>query len=107
MRIVDASSLRPSEQGVHRPDKRTGLEMQVVRQNMSGINVKIRWVPHARMVVDGLTKKSANLEALYDLMDTTRSFRKPTLFGRNVKKEMSVDTIRYNKRNSGSCDVCV
>ena len=63
-------SLRPSEQGVQRPDKRTGLEMQVVRQNMSGINVKIRWVPHARMVVDGLTKKSANLEALYDLMDT-------------------------------------
>ena len=51
-------------------DKRTGLEMQVVRQNMSGINAKIRWVPHPRVVVDCLTKKNANLEALDDLLDT-------------------------------------
>ena len=71
--IVDAKALfdhLSKETTGPSADKRAGLEMQVVRQNMSGINAKIRWVPHPRMVVDGLTKKHANLEALYELLDS-------------------------------------
>ncbi|OLQ01608.1 putative transposon protein [Symbiodinium microadriaticum] len=71
--IVDAKALYDhlsKETTGPSADKRTGLEMQVVRQNMSGINAKIRWIPHPRMVVDGLTKKHANLEALYELLDS-------------------------------------
>ena len=49
-------------------DKRTSLEIQVVRQLMNSIKGKIRWVPHPQMIVDGLTKKNGNLEALYQLL---------------------------------------
>ena len=51
-------------------DKRTCLEIQVVRQNMNAIKGRVRWVPHPHMIVDGLTKKNANMAALYDLLMT-------------------------------------
>ena len=71
--IVDAKALYDhlsKETAGPSADKRTGLEIQVIRQNMSAINSEVRWVPHPRMVVDGLTKKGANMTALYDLLDT-------------------------------------
>eukprot|EP00439_Symbiodinium_sp_Y106_P047484 s259_g6.t1 len=37
---------------------------------MNAINGEIRWVPHPKMIVDGLTKKGSSMEALYDLLDT-------------------------------------
>ena len=51
-------------------DKRTSLEIQVVRQNMNAISGKIRWIPHPHVAMDALTKKGGNMEALYGLLDT-------------------------------------
>ena len=51
-------------------DKRTSLEIQVVRQLMNSIMGKVRWVPHPQMIVDGLTQQNGNLEALYQLLTT-------------------------------------
>ena len=71
--IVDAKALYDhlsKETAGPSADKRTGLEIQVIRQNMSAINSEVRWIPHPRMVVDGLTKKGANMTALYDFLDT-------------------------------------
>ena len=51
-------------------DKRTGLEIQAVRQHMNSIAGEERWVPHPHMVVDGLTKRGSNMQALYQLLDS-------------------------------------
>ena len=51
-------------------DKRTGLEIQVVRQHMNSIAGEVRWIPHPHMVVDGLTKRGSNMQALYQLLDS-------------------------------------
>ncbi|OLP86861.1 Copia protein [Symbiodinium microadriaticum] len=51
-------------------DKRTGLEIQVVRQHMNSIAGEVRWVPDPHVVVDGLTKRGSNMQALYQLLDS-------------------------------------
>ncbi|CAE7762188.1 RE1, partial [Symbiodinium sp. CCMP2456] len=71
--IVDAKALYDhlSRESVGpSQDKRTSLEIQVIRQNMNAINGKIKWVPHPQMAIDGLTKKNANMDSLYQLLDT-------------------------------------
>ncbi|CAL1154344.1 unnamed protein product [Cladocopium goreaui] len=73
--IVDAKSLYDhlSKETVGTTsDKRTALEMQVIRQVLSETHANIKWVPHPRMIVDGLTKRGGNLNPLYDLIDTGR-----------------------------------
>ena len=69
--ILDAKALFDNlsqESAGPSQDKRTCLELQLVRQNMNSINGKIRWVTHPSMPIDGLTKKSGNMHALYDLL---------------------------------------
>ncbi|CAE7227250.1 RE1 [Symbiodinium sp. CCMP2592] len=61
---LSRESIGPSQ------DKRTSLEIQVVRQNMNSIGAKVRWVPHTKMIVDGLTKKGACMDAMYELLNT-------------------------------------
>ena len=71
--IVDAKALYDHlsrESTGPSQDKRTSLEIQVVRQNMNAIKSVVRWVPHPNMIVDGLTKKFGNMTALHDLLNT-------------------------------------
>ncbi|CAE7865007.1 GAT1 [Symbiodinium microadriaticum] len=71
--IVDAKALYDhlSRESVGpSQDKRTGLEIQVIRQSMNSIRGKIKWVPHPQMAIDGLTKKNASMDSLYQLLDT-------------------------------------
>ena len=73
MRIIDAKALYDHlsrETNGPSQDKRTGLEIQVVRQHMNAMAAEVRWVPHPQMSVDGLRKKGANMRALYDLLET-------------------------------------
>ena len=51
-------------------DKRTAIEMQVIRQSMQETGAVIRWVPHPRMFMDCLTKRSGNRSPLIQLLDT-------------------------------------
>ena len=58
--VVDAKSLfdHSSKETVGMTsDKRTDLEMQVIRQSMSETCTTIRWVPHPCMKVDALAKR--------------------------------------------------
>ena len=49
-------------------DKRTAIEMQVIRQAMCETGAAIRWVPHPKMVMDALTKRSGNLVPLKEML---------------------------------------
>ncbi len=51
-------------------DRRTAIEMQVIRQSLEETNATIRWVPHPRMVVDALTKRNGNRIPLEELLAT-------------------------------------
>ena len=51
-------------------DKRTAIEMQVIRQKMLETGSSIRWVPHPRMFMDCLTKRAGNRVPLLQLLDT-------------------------------------
>eukprot|EP00913_Durusdinium_trenchii_P030436 g28511.t1 len=69
--IVDAKSLfdHLSKETVGTTnDKRTALEMQVVRQMLAETRTAIKWVPHPQMVVDCLTKRHGNIQPLLQLL---------------------------------------
>ena len=73
--VVDAKSLydhlSKESLGVT-DDKRTALEIQIIRQRLSETDTQVRWIPHPLMVVDGLTKKAGNLAPLYSMLRTGR-----------------------------------
>ena len=98
--IVDAKALfdhLSRETAGPSADKRTGLEIQVIRQSMSAINSAVRWVPHPHMVVDGLTKKNANMTALYDLLDSGQYQIVDQAIALEEKR-LERDTRGYNRR---------
>ena len=55
-------------------DRRTAIEMQLVRQSMQETGTGIRWVNHEKMLVDCLTKRSGNKDPLYRFLATGRAF---------------------------------
>ncbi|CAK8987801.1 Retrovirus-related Pol polyprotein from transposon RE1 (Retro element 1) (AtRE1) [Includes: Protease RE1 [Durusdinium trenchii] len=69
--IVDAKSLYDhlsrETTGVT-SDKRTALEMQVIRQALAKTRTQIKWAPHPSMVVDALTKRQGNVAPLIQLL---------------------------------------
>eukprot|EP00913_Durusdinium_trenchii_P000489 g447.t1 len=71
--IVDAKSLYDhlSKEGIGATsDKRTALEMQVIRQTLAETGSEVRWIPHPKMVVDCLTKREGNSSPLYELLQS-------------------------------------
>ncbi|CAE8648439.1 unnamed protein product [Polarella glacialis] len=70
--IVDAKSLfdHLARETVGGADKRNAIEIQIIRENLSDIAAGVRWVPHQQMIVDALTKRQGNLDALYQLLDS-------------------------------------
>ena len=51
-------------------DKRTAIEMQIIRQSMAETDTQIRWVPHPLMLVG--SKKGGNLLPLYSLLRSSQ-----------------------------------
>ena len=51
-------------------DKRTAIEMQVIRQSMMESGTEIKWVPHGRMTMDCLTKRQGNRAPLIEFLST-------------------------------------
>ncbi|CAE7573255.1 RE1 [Symbiodinium sp. CCMP2592] len=78
-------------------DKRTGLEIQVVRQHMNAIAGEVRWIPHPQMIVDGLTKKGSNMKALYELLDSGE-FQIVDMAEALEEKRKEREQLGYNKR---------
>ncbi len=68
--VVDAKSFfdHLNSEAIGCSDRRNAIEIQLIRQSVSSINSKISWIEHQRMIIDGLTKRRANLEHLYEFM---------------------------------------
>ena len=71
--IVDAKSLfdyLSKETVGGGQDKRTAIEIQIIRQDLNSIDGSIRWVDHSAMLADGLTKLKGSNAALYKVLGT-------------------------------------
>ena len=68
---VDAKSLYDhlaKETCGHTADRRTALEMQIIRQTEAEVGASIRWIDHNRMIVDCMTKVGGNLEPMMKML---------------------------------------
>eukprot|EP00434_Breviolum_minutum_P024807 symbB.v1.2.021909.t1/scaffold1920.1/size100294/3 len=72
--IVDAKSLYDHlcKETIGGQDKRTAIEIQIIREDLNSLSGKIRWVDHPAMVADSLTKVKGSNESLYRMMQTGR-----------------------------------
>lgn len=49
-------------------DRRTAIEMQVIRQSLEETGTAVKWIPHTKMIVDVMTKRSGNRAPLDELL---------------------------------------
>eukprot|EP00435_Cladocopium_sp_Y103_P050345 s671_g15.t1 len=70
--VVDAKSLYDylSKDTIGGQDKRTAIEIQIIREDLSSLGGQIRWVDHPAMLADGLTKLKGSNEALFRMLDS-------------------------------------
>ena len=70
--IVDAKSLYDylSRDTIGGQDKRTAIEVQIIREDLASLNGAVRWVDHPAMLADGLTKLKGSNEPLFQLLNT-------------------------------------
>ena len=53
-------------------DKRTAIEIQIVRASLDAQRDEVRWIDHSNMYADALTKRDGNVPLLQTLMRTAR-----------------------------------
>ena len=53
-------------------DKRTAIDIQIIRSSMDAQGATVRWVDHSGMYADGMTKRNGNIPLLQTLMRTAR-----------------------------------
>ena len=70
--VVDAKSLYDhlSKDGAGGADKRTAIEIQIIRQDLRTMDGEVKWVDHKSMLADGLTKVGGSNEALHEVLRT-------------------------------------
>lgn len=92
--VVDAKSLFDylSKETVGGQDRRTAIEVQIIREDLQALGGKIRWVDHPSMVADGLTKIRGSNEALYKLLETGQF---------HIQAEMEQMSLREEARRDG------
>ena len=68
--IVDAKSLYDylSKETVGGSDRRTALEIQIIREDLMMLDGQVRWIDHPAMVADSLTKIKGNHGPLHSLL---------------------------------------
>ncbi|CAE7216976.1 GIP [Symbiodinium sp. CCMP2592] len=110
--VVDAKSLYDhlsKETCGHTADRRTAIEMQIIRQTLSELGASIRWIEHNRMLVDSLTKVGGNAEPLIKVLESGRW--RIVAEAQEVEKRKLLKAqgalVRHKKsgikENSGSC----
>ena len=72
-------------------DRRTAIDIQIIRASMDAQGAMVRWVDHSGMYADAMTKKNGNVPLLQMLLRT----------GRICITEESI-TLEKHKRNSSS-----
>ena len=70
--IIDAKSLYDllAHETTGGTDRRTALDVQVLREELKELNGRIRWVDHLHMPADALTKKQGHSEMLVKILKT-------------------------------------
>ena len=74
--ICDAKSLYDhlhSETSGTTADRRTAIEIQIIRSSLDAQDGDVRWVDHKGMYADAMTKRKGNLPLLQILMRTGRA----------------------------------
>ena len=54
-------------------DRRTAIDIQIIRSSMDALDAKVRWVDHSGMCADAMTKRSGNIPLLQILLRTGRT----------------------------------
>ena len=70
--VVDAKSLYDQlcKETIGGQDKRTAIEIQIIREDLASLGGKIRWVDHPAMVADPLTKVKGSCDPMYRVLTT-------------------------------------
>ena len=111
--IVDAKSLFDllSKDTVGGQDRRTAIEIQIIREDLQKLQGQVRWVDHPAMIADALTKVKGNAEPLFQLLhDGTFCIKaedqhmKQREFARNHGQTTAHMRKFGVKENVGSCD---
>ena len=69
--VVDAKSIYDhlsKEMAGYAADRRTALEMQVIKQGLCESGTRVAWVPHSVMIADILTKRGGNMQPLEEMI---------------------------------------
>lgn len=71
--LIDAKSLydhlvKPTVGSTE--DRRTAIEMQLIRQSMQETGTAVKWISHELMIADCLTKRFGNKEPLYKFLQS-------------------------------------
>eukprot|EP00435_Cladocopium_sp_Y103_P048497 s847_g14.t1 len=92
--IIDAKSLYDylAKETAGGQDRRTAIEIQIIREDLCHLQGQVRWVDHPAMIADGLTKIRGNNEPLYRLM-------REGLF--RIQAEESQMALREHARQNG------
>jgi hypothetical protein len=111
--IIDAKSLFDylAKDTVGGQDRRTAIEIQIIREDLRHLQGQVRWVDHPAMLADGLTKIRGNNEPLYRLVKEG-VFRIQAEESQMALREQArqngqrIDQIRRagGRENFGSCD---
>ena len=78
--VVDAKSLYDhlSRETIGGSDKRTAIEIQIVRDDLRNLQGQVKWVEHMAMIADGLTKVGGSNVALRKVVMSGMFSIKPT-----------------------------
>lgn len=70
--VVDAKSLYDylAKETIGGQDRRTAIEVQIIREDLKKIGGSIRWVDHQAMIADTLTKVKGAKDSLYRMLET-------------------------------------
>ena len=111
--VVDAKSLfdHLSKETVGGSDKRTAIEIQIIRQDLRQLHGEVKWVEHLAMLADGLTKVQGSNEALYRVLSSGMYTIKPELEAMSMREaarqagQTNSDIRRSGiKEELGSCE---
>ena len=111
--VVDAKSLYDQlcKETIGGQDKRTAIEIQIIREDLNSLSGKIRWVDHPAMLADTLTKVKGSCEPLYRMLSTGMfqlTAELEHMQARTQAKEMGQSTLDLRRfgvnKSLGSCE---
>ena len=97
--VIDAKSLYDllNNETTGGSDRRTALDIQVLREELQALQGRIRWIEHLQMPADCLTKKQGRLEPLVKMLDNG-TFGITAAAAALCERKSEREKLGYNKR---------